>query len=167
MLEVLATRQAAVLAKLLCDRRALSAACIAANSALALSDIEPPARRLEQAFVVNRDRRPVYRVQALDAGVSPVRYSSGIGARKPDYRWIYCQRSRVWHRKRAGACAMAQDVDRILAKIKSGALPSPSKPPANCYAGKGTGRTCDACGNVITPNDGELEADLVVRRPIS
>jgi hypothetical protein len=55
---------------------------------------------------------------------------------------------------------MAQDVDRILAKIKSGALPSPTKPPAKCYVGKGTRRTCDACGRTIMPDEVEVEVDL-------
>jgi hypothetical protein len=47
--------KAAVLAKVLCDQSVLCAACIASNSALALSDIEPTERRFEQAFVLNRD----------------------------------------------------------------------------------------------------------------
>jgi hypothetical protein len=56
---------------------------------------------------------------------------------------------------------MAQDVSEvILAKIRSGALPPPTGPPAKCYAGKGTGRMCDACANVIAPSDVEVEVDL-------
>ena len=54
---------------------------------------------------------------------------------------------------------MAQDVDGILAKIRSGTLPPPTNPPAKCYAGKGSGRTCDACGHVISPDDVEYEVD--------
>ena len=56
MQEPSSSDKAAVLAKLLVDRGALCTACIAAHSALALSDIQPTARRLEQTFVVDRDR---------------------------------------------------------------------------------------------------------------
>jgi hypothetical protein len=57
---------------------------------------------------------------------------------------------------------MAQDVQRILAKIRSGALPPPRKPPAKCYAGKGSGRLCDACNRPITSDDVEYELDATL-----
>ena len=60
---------------------------------------------------------------------------------------------------------MAKDVDSILAKIRSGALPPPN-PPAKCYVGKGTGRTCDACAKVIGPDDVEHEVDVPAGRTL-
>jgi hypothetical protein len=67
----------AVLAKVLCGQSVLCAACIASNSALALSDIEPTARRFEQTFVLNRDVAHCKGCKR-NARVFAVRYSPSV-----------------------------------------------------------------------------------------
>ena len=48
----------------------------------------------------------------------------------------------------------------IRAKITVGRLPIPSDLPGKMWAGKGSGRSCDACDQPITDTDIEYETDL-------
>jgi hypothetical protein len=62
---------------------------------------------------------------------------------------------------------MAQDVSAvILAKIRAGTLPPPADSSGKSYAGKGTNRTCDGCGETITQDDVEHEVDVADNRTL-
>jgi hypothetical protein len=62
---------------------------------------------------------------------------------------------------------MANDVAAsICDKIRSGALPPPPETPQKCFVGKGTSRLCDACDEVITPEQIEYEIDITESRTL-
>jgi hypothetical protein len=62
---------------------------------------------------------------------------------------------------------MASDVaSNIRDKIRSGALPLPEEAPPKCYVGKGTNRACDACDEIVTPEQIEYELDITENRTL-
>ena len=62
---------------------------------------------------------------------------------------------------------MANDVTgSIRDKIRSGSLPLPPEPPPKCFVGKGTNRPCDACDEIITPEQIEYELDVTDSRTL-
>jgi hypothetical protein len=52
---------------------------------------------------------------------------------------------------------------QIRAKIIAGTLPA--DPATKVWAGAGTGRRCDACGERIKASDTEIEVERVAERP--
>ena len=64
----------------------------------------------------------------------------------------------LWSRRMAADLAML-----VADKIRSGALPLPPEPPGKCFAGMGTRRPCDGCGELISPDEVEYEVDIVER----
>jgi hypothetical protein len=48
----------------------------------------------------------------------------------------------------------------IRSKVRSRTLPLPADPPGKCYVGMGTSRPCDACDEVIAPDQREYELDI-------
>jgi hypothetical protein len=62
---------------------------------------------------------------------------------------------------------MASDMAALIAdKIHSRALPLPPEPPAKYFAGKGTGKLCDACEQAITAEQLEFEVDVTDGRTL-
>ena len=62
---------------------------------------------------------------------------------------------------------MASDLaSNIREKIRSGVLPLPSDTPPKCYVGPGTNRPCDACDEIITPEQIEYELDITENRTL-
>jgi hypothetical protein len=156
----------AILAKLLCGQTVLCPACMSKKAAFALSDIEPTARRFELTFVVNCGVARCTACKQSTLVYSAVRYSSSIGT-QPGYRSIYWLRDVVGVKGSRGGRAMAEDVSAvILAKIKSGTLPSPADRSGKSYAGKGTDKACDGCDRTVTRDDVEYEIDVADDRTL-